>query len=248
VSERHAVRGALAVPVLGLLGAFFSWGLSGLPPFGHYHGQYGHLINAIAVPQRHTTNAVTAVVFDYRGFDTLGEEFILFAAVMGVVLLLRSGGENARAPKAVVRSEQLRLVGALMVGAVVLVGLWLIAFGYVTPGGGFQGGVVVAAGILVVYLAASFRPWQRLANEHVLDPLEGLGVGSYAAVGVAGLIAGAPFLHNLLGPGTSGTLLSGGSIAILNWATALEVAAANVVLYAEFIEHYIAALTGKDKP
>ena len=46
-------------------------------------------MNTIAVPQRHTANVVTAVVFDYRGFDTMGEEFILFAAVSGVVLLLR---------------------------------------------------------------------------------------------------------------------------------------------------------------
>ena len=71
------------MPALGAVGVFLFWGLSGLPPFGHYHGRYGHLINGIALPQRHATNAVTAVVFDYRGFDTLGEEFILFTAVLG---------------------------------------------------------------------------------------------------------------------------------------------------------------------
>jgi multicomponent Na+:H+ antiporter subunit B len=227
------------VPVLGGLGVVLFWGFSGLPPFGRYHGLYGQLINAIAVPQRHATNAVTALVFDYRGFDTLGEEFILFTAVVGVVLLLRYGSEGRRPPSHPTLSPLVRLVGGVMIGAVVLTGLWLIAFGIITPGGGFQGGVVVAGGLLVLYLAAGFRPWQRLAHERVLDPLEGFGVGSYVALGLGALVAGLPFLANLLGPGKPGTLVSGGSMPFLNWATAIEVAAANVLLYAEFLEHYL---------
>jgi multicomponent Na+:H+ antiporter subunit B len=234
---RHRIRGLLAVPVLAGLGVLLFWGFSGLPPFGHYHGEYGHLINNLAVPQRHTANAVTAVVFDYRGFDTLGEEFILFAAVSGVVLLLRrSGVEYTDAP---VSSDILRLIGFPLTAMVFLIGLWLIAFGFVTPGGGFQGGVVVAGALVLVFLAQGFRPWQTLANEKVLDPLEGIGVGTFVCVGLGALIAGLPFLKNFLGPGTTGTLHSGGSMAFLNWATALEVAAANVILFSEFIDHYL---------
>ena len=56
------------------------------------------------------------------------------------------------------------------------------------------------------------------------------------------LVAGGPFLHNFLEHGRTGTLTSGGSIPLLNWATALEVAAANVVLYSEFLEHYVAPI------
>jgi multicomponent Na+:H+ antiporter subunit B len=235
--SRHSVRALLALPVLAGLGVLLLWGFSGLPPFGHYHGEYGHLINTIAVPQRHTANAVTAIVFDYRGFDTMGEEFILFAAVSGVVLLLRrSGTEYADAPA---RSDILRLLGLPLTAVVFLIGLWLIAFGFVTPGGGFQGGVVVSGALLLVFLAQGFRPWQALANEKVLDPLEGLGVGTFVCVGLGALVAGLPFLQNVLGPGTTGTLHSGGSMPLLNWATALEVAAANVILFSEFIEHYL---------
>jgi multicomponent Na+:H+ antiporter subunit B len=235
--SRHTVRGLLALPVLAGLGVLLFWGFSGLPPFGHYHGEYGHLINTIAVPQRHTSNAVTAVVFDYRGFDTLGEEFILFGAISGVVLLLRRGGRDfADAP---VRSDILRLIGFPLTATVFLIGLWLIAFGFVTPGGGFQGGVVVAGALLLVFLTQGFGPWRRLAREEVLDPLEGIGVGTYVCVGLGALIAGLPFLQNFLGPGTTGTLHSGGSMVFLNWGTALEVAAANVILFSEFLEHYL---------
>src|SRR5690242_21222265 len=89
MSSRQRLRGLIAAPVLAALGGILLWGLSRAPAFGEFHGAYGDLLNRIAVPQRHATNVVTAIVFDYRGFDTMGEEFILFASVVGVVLLLR---------------------------------------------------------------------------------------------------------------------------------------------------------------
>src|SRR5205823_11283409 len=98
----------------------------------------------------------------------------------------------------------------LMLGVIVLIGLWLAAFGLVTPGGGFQGGVAVAGGIVVLYLTAGYRPWRRFAGEALLDPFEGTGAGCYVAVGIAALISGAQVLRNLLGPGQGGTLLSRG--------------------------------------
>src|SRR5205823_4058385 len=233
--SRPAVRGLLALPLLGAFGAMLAWGLSGLPAFGHFHGFYGQLLNAIALPQRHTTNTVTAIVFDYRGFDTMGEEFILFAAVVGVVLLLRATGRPTRADIArdQVRSDALHVFGVAGAGVAILVGVWLAAFGLVTPGGGFQGGVAIASGVVVLFLTAGFRSWRRLARERFLDPFEGGGAAAYVALGIAALISGAPFLHNLLGPGKAGTLFSGGSMSLLNWAVAVEVAAANLVLYAE---------------
>ena len=242
MKDRHVVRGLIALPVVAALGLLLAWGYSGLPPFGDFHGFYGQLLNAIALPQRHTTNVVTAIVFDYRGFDTMGEEFILFASVVGVVILLRedNAGMTRPAQADVVRSEALRFFGIVMLGLVVLVGLWIAAFGLVTPGGGFQGGVAIASGIVVLYLTVGYRPWHRLANEHFLDPFEGVGAGTYVSVGFAALISGAPFLHNLLGPGTPGTLFSGGSMGILNWGVAMEVAAANLVLYTEFLQRLVA--------
>lgn len=241
---RRQIRGAVALPVLGALGVLLLWGFSGLPAFGNFHGFYGTLLTKIAVPQRHTTNVVTAIVFDYRGLDTLGEEFILFAAVVGVLLLLRDQGEDEKAepPRDAVASDALRFWGLIGAGGAIAVGLWLVAFGYVTPGGGFQGGVAIASAIVVLYLAGSYRSWLRVSSEEVLDPVEATGAGGFAIVGLAALISGLPFLRNLLGPGEVGTLFSGGSIAFLNWTVALEVAAANVLLYTQFLEQYIAPM------
>src|SRR5436309_6457898 len=108
------------------VGALLFWSLAGLPDFGHYHWPYGKLLNAVAVNERHTTNVVGVTVFDYRGFDTLGEEFILFTAVVGVSLLLRKDREE-RVARDAVRNDGVRLLGMLTVAAVLVLGLWVVA-------------------------------------------------------------------------------------------------------------------------
>src|SRR3954470_18511546 len=82
---RKALLGAGAAG----LAALFLWALAGLPRFGSYPGPYGDLLNSSAVGERKATDIVSAVNFDYRAFDTLGEEFILFVSVAGAALLLR---------------------------------------------------------------------------------------------------------------------------------------------------------------
>lgn len=81
-------RGLFLAGLAGLL-AFYLWGLAGLPGFGRYPGPYGFVINRIAVGQTNATGVVSAVNFEYRGFDTVGEEFILFAAATAVATVLR---------------------------------------------------------------------------------------------------------------------------------------------------------------
>jgi len=212
-----------------------------IPPFGHYQGAYGNQLNREVVPERHTTNVVGAVVFDYRGFDTLGEEFILFTAVVGVALLLRERREVLEPGQDAVRSDAVRLVGLLTVGPAFVLGLWLAAYGYVTPGGGFQGGVVLAGALLLVFLTGGHRPYRRAAPTPVVDPAEGGGALAYVLVGVAGLVFEGVYLENFLGPGDTGTLYAGGSIALLNWAAAVAVCAAMLLLFGEFLEEYAAA-------
>lgn len=96
----NRVRTAPAA-LLCLLGfALAAAGLWRLPGFGHYPGPYGDILNAVGTSERHGTNIVTLVNFDYRGFDTLGEEHMLFAAVIGAVVLLREhrGEETSARP------------------------------------------------------------------------------------------------------------------------------------------------------
>ena len=72
-----------------VLAAVLVHGLAGLPAFSDYHGIYGTVLDRVTVSERHATDVITAINFDYRGLDTMGEEFILFAASIGLVVLLR---------------------------------------------------------------------------------------------------------------------------------------------------------------
>ena len=219
------------------LAALLGWGVAGLPAFGDYHGPYGLVLNQVALGERHTTNVFAAVVFDYRGFDTLGEELMLFAAVAGVALILREAREEeAKQVVDAVQSEPVRAVGLAAVPFVVLVGLYVVAFGYLTPGGGFQGGAVVALGLLLVYVAAEHRAYRRLTPAAVVDVFEGGGAAAFVALALGALAGGLAFQENFLPLGKIGALTSGGSIPLLNWATAIEVTAAFLLLFAEFLE------------
>ena len=185
MKDRHTVRGLLALPVLGGLGAFLAWGLSGLPPFGEFHGAYGLLLDAIAVPQRHTTNVVTAIVFDYRGFDTLGEELILFVAALGTTVLLRAQrseeaveraaeDEQRRGPET---SGALRALRAVLVGPMLLLGIYVVVHGALTAGGGFQGGVILAGALLLVYAAGQVAAVQRVRPVALVEVADAVGAG-----------------------------------------------------------------------
>jgi multicomponent Na+:H+ antiporter subunit B len=234
--SRRVRIGMFLVSALALA-ALLGWGFAGLPDFGHFAGAYGQLLNRVATGERHATNVVTSIVFDYRGVDTMGEEFILFAAVMTVGMLLReTRDEGRRAPLDEVRSDAIRLFGVSMVGATVLLGLWIVAHGTITPGGGFQGGVVCAAGLVVVYAAGSYRGYRAAGPYEFLELGESAGGGGYVAIGLAALAAGSAFLANVLPLGTTGELNSAGTITMLNAAVGLEVSAALVLLFHEFLE------------
>jgi multicomponent Na+:H+ antiporter subunit B len=233
--SRRTRFAVFAVAVTGF-GALLVWGTAGIPDFGHYRARLGVILTKAPVPERQATNAVTAIVFDYRGLDTLGEEFILFAAVTGVALLLREAREGMPEPPDEIRSDAVRAVGISLAAAIFVLAIWVIAHGAVTPGGGFQGGVVAAAAFLLLWLAGSLRAYRTVTPTPAVDFVEGLGAGAFVVTGLLALVLGQPFLHNLLPYGLAGKLSSGGSIPIVNWATALAVSAAFVLLFSEFLE------------
>jgi multicomponent Na+:H+ antiporter subunit B len=229
----------IVAPLLVVVVGSLAWAFSGVPDFGDYHGVYGTVLTHVAVSQRHVSNIVAGVVFDYRGLDTMGEEFILFAAASGVALLLRSvPAADDETPRDPVVHDLTRAGGVLVLPVMLLLGLWLVAFGYLTPGGGFQGGVVLAGVVLLVWLATDYREFHELSPPSVVDVVESLGVGSYVAIGIATLGTSGYFLANVLPLGSTNSLTSSGTIALLNWATALEVTGANVLIFREFLKHY----------
>jgi multicomponent Na+:H+ antiporter subunit B len=230
-----------AVGLAGLA-ALLVWGVADLPPFGHYAGPYGDLVVEVVKPQRHMANAVTAVVFDYRGFDTMGEELLLFAAASALALLLRETREEAVEDVVEpVRSDAIR-GGALLASIVTMVvGLWVVAHAFITPGGGFQGGVVLAGSLAFLFLGIEYRRYGKVAHSSIVEPVEAFGAGAYVALGLIALASGLAFLENFFGFGVFGRLSSGGSAILVNWASALAVAGGFLVVFGECLQENMGA-------
>jgi multicomponent Na+:H+ antiporter subunit B len=91
---------------------------------------------------------------------------------------------------------------------------------------------------VLLWAAISYRSYGAFTPPPGLDIGKGIGAGAYVVVGIAGLIASGAFLHNLFDAGATKTLRSGGSIPLLNWAAALEVAAAMLLLFSEYLTEY----------
>lgn len=224
-----------------------------IPAFGHHPLPYGDAINRGTVAQRHVTNMVTAVNFDYRAFDTLGEELMLVAAVTGTLVLLRGRrGESvsdrpAQAAERPVceRSEAITLACRIFLPVIVTFGIYVTLHAQLTPGGGFQGGAIVASGALLLYLGESYRLWRRLVRSLLFDMLEATGAIVLVLCGLGPMVFGRAFLENVLPLGRTGALLSGGLILIENAGVALAVAAGFVLLLLEFLEETRATREGE---
>ena len=244
--SRRARLLLFAVAAAGF-GVVLVYGLAGLPAFGDYKGVYGHVINGIGVTERHATDLVTALNFDIRGFDTLGEEFILFGSVLGVVLILREMRDERERPTQqeadehtfAGASEALRALSLVVIPVLLALGVYIVVHGQITPGGGFQGGVILAAGPLAVFLAGRYMRMRVVAPHTVVELGEAAGAVGYSLVGVAGLVFVGVFFKNFLPLGIPGHWLSAGQLDGASAAVGLEVSGAFLVAFSEFLDQAI---------
>ena len=227
------------------LAVFYLWGLLGLPGFGRYPGPYGPAILRVAVAQTNATGVVSAINFDYRGFDTVGEEFILFVAAAGVATVLRrlrgererpAGGEAADRDVPPT-SSAVRMVALLCTGPVVLAGWWLASHAQANPSGGFQGGVMLATAFVLIYLSGEFLVFRRFSPIDLTDVVEAVGAAGFAAIGVAAVAMGLPYLKDFLPLGqVPGAVSSSGTIALISFFVGIEVAAAFIGIVGELLD------------
>jgi multicomponent Na+:H+ antiporter subunit B len=228
----------------GGLAAVLVIGFTGLPDFGDYHGVYGQVIDGIGVTLRHGTDLITLLNFDVRAFDTLGEEFILFASVVGIVLILRELRGEQQEPQAEEAQEHtfagasaaLRALALALVPGIVAIGVYIVVHGQITPGGGFQGGVILAAAPLGAFLAGRYLRMKAIAPHLVIEWGDAIGAAGYALLGLSGLVFAGIFLKNYIPLGIPGHLLSGGQLDVASVFVGLEVSGAFLVAWTQFLD------------
>lgn len=178
-------------------------------------------------------NLVTAVVVTYRGLDTLGEVTVLFISAAGVGLLLRrtrrkgdhedlKQGDRAEETAGTHKpaSEIVETATELLLPMVMLFGIYVFLNGHLSPGGGFQGGAIIASGTMFLLLALPESHISRL----MVALTESLSGFSYVVIGVLGVIMAGGFLDNrIMGLGTYGTLFSAGAIPLIYTLVGLKV-------------------------
>ena len=169
-------------------------------------------------------NAVTAIVVNFRGFDTLGEVTVLFLAstALGSILFRRRELHTrlSHLRTSVEASVIVRIAGRFLVPLIILLGTYVFIHGHLTPGGGFQGGVIIATGFLFLLLA-----YRKFTIEHrTITFVESLAGITFAGIGLIGIFLGKTFLENFLPTGRLNALLSGGIIPLIYIAIGFKVA------------------------
>ena len=148
-------------------------------------------------------NVVTAVLASFRGYDTLGEVFVIFTACLGVLFLLENhigkrSTAGLRTPLPAnggLRHHLIpRVVGHLLIPFVVLFGYYVLFHGEYGPGGGFQAGAIVATGFILHALVDGEGPALKVLPRSVQMGMLLTGVIMFGWVGIAGVAAGGNFL------------------------------------------------------
>ena len=189
-------------------------------PFGTSRTEVAdHYINK-GIEETGAANIVTSVVVNYRSLDTLGEVTVLFLAAIGLgaVLATTIRKEDRDTEKA---SLILSTGCKFLFPFILLFGAYIFIHGHLTPGGGFQGGAIIASAFLLMYLGCHN---EKRINETGIVISESLGGLVFVIIGLIGLAVGTHhFLNNFMPKGEFNTLLSAGIIPIIYIAIGFKV-------------------------
>ena len=186
-------------------------------------------------------NIVSGMILTYRAFDTFGETNVLFIATCCVMVLLMV--DDAILKKQEVKNDRryepkndaiLQGTAFVLCPIVFIFGIYVILNGHLSPGGGFSGGAILGAGLILYVSAFGFKKTQRFFNEHIYKIAKITALCMYGIIGSYFYILGANGIENHIPLGTPGHILSGGIILPIDICVGLEVACTMYAFYALF--------------
>lgn len=232
--EKMKRKNLLVLLTLSLLSGVLLLNFNYIPDQQIVPGQLAEHIIRTGVTETGSLNLVTAILYDYRAFDSLGESTVVFAAVSAIVLILsfKTLPVSSHGLSFIVK----RTFGFLT-PFIFLFGLYIITHGHISPGGGFQGGVILASiSIIFSIVYGSSFDYQKYSPKFKTT-LETGGALLFVLVGGIGIITEGFFLANL-GPlfGQNGSLISAGSIPLINLGVGFKIGAGLAIIFYSMIQ------------
>jgi multicomponent Na+:H+ antiporter subunit B len=194
---------AAAVPMLLAVAALPRPGDAQAPVHTHVAARYV----AEGAVEAGAENLVTGVLLNYRAFDTFGEVMVIFTALAAVMAVLSSAvprRPDDAAPgiaRGIPISPVVAFIIRLTAPFIAAFGAFVIFKGHVSPGGGFQGGVILGALLMLLSLVLGRGPERPLIPVPFARWLQAAAPLAFAAVGLLGLALTGVLLGYPAGPG-----------------------------------------------
>lgn len=195
-----------------------------------------------ALEDTKSINSVTGMILDYRAFDTLGESFVLFSAVTCVFVLLQGigqdGAQNIHKGFVVNKDSIVRYAASLLIPVIFIFGIYVVLNGHLSPGGGFSGGAILGAGLILFSLAFGDEVASRFFKLKTFKMISAIALSGYAITKCYSFLMGgmeyydpiSHWFHSF----SNGSILSGGYILILNICVGAVVACTMYGFYSLF--------------
>lgn len=194
-------------------------------------------------------NIVTGMILDYRAFDTLGESNVLFIATCTVLILLRlDKGKNRKSDDTTTKEQEeendrlyepkndiiIQKVACVLVPIIFIFGIYVILNGHLSPGGGFSGGAIIGAGLILYLNAFGFKKTERFFTQKTYKWICFAALLFYCLAKAYSFYCGAHHLDSGIPLGTPGDIISAGLILPLNICVGLVVACTMYTFYVMF--------------
>ena len=225
--------------------------VSGLPEFGNPDNPANNTVSEryieSGLQETGAVNIVTGMILDYRAFDTFGESHVLFIAASCVFIILRVGmgrKENIEDEKAEEAANDrlfepkndkiLQMAAFILVPIIFIFGIYVILFGHLGPGGGFSGGAIIGAGLILYLDAFGFAKTEKFFTLKTFRVVSIAGLLTYAVSKCYSFYTGANHIESIIPLGTPGHILSSGLILILNICVGAVVSCTMYAFYVLF--------------
>lgn len=188
-----------------------------------------------------SVNIVSGMILTYRAFDTFGETNVLFIATVCVMIMLMLDDKLLK--KAERHNDRrfepkndiiLQFSAKILCPVIFVFGIYVILNGHLSPGGGFSGGAILGAGMILYNCAFGFRVTEKIFNEKIYSIAKITALCMYGVIGSYFYITGANGIENHIPLGIPGHILSSGIILPINFAVGIEVACTMYAFYALF--------------